>query len=149
MKAVIQRVKQASVGFENQKRHTQKGLVVFLGVGTGDSEKDAQWLADKILGLRIFPNPEGKFDRSVSDIKGEILVVSQFTLFGDCTKGKRPDFLGAARPEKAIPLYETFINYIKNSNLTVKTGEFAKEMLVEIHNDGPVTIIIDTEKNIK
>ncbi|MFN3966749.1 MAG: D-aminoacyl-tRNA deacylase [Endomicrobiia bacterium] len=142
MRAVVQRVKKAKV-FD---REISRGLVVFIAITHTDKEEDAKKLADKILNLRIFPNEEGKFDFSVIDIKGEILVVSQFTLYGDCSKGRRPDFTRAAPPEKAKNLYEKFVEYIKNSGLKVVTGEFQSIMLVEIHNDGPVTLIVDTEK---
>lgn len=146
MKAVIQRVTKASVTINSsEKKSINRGLVVFLGIGEKDTEKDAQWLADKTADLRIFQNEQGKLDKSVLDINGEILVISQFTLYGDCNKGKRPDFTCAAKPEKAIELYETFIEYLKDSNLNIATGKFAADMLVEIHNDGPVTLVLDTD----
>jgi len=142
MRAVIQRVKKAKV-FD---REISQGLVVFVAITHEDTEEDAKKLSDKILNLRIFPNEEGKFDFSVIDIEGEILIVSQFTLYGDCSKGRRPDFTQAASPEKARKLYEKFVEYMKNSGLKVVTGEFQSTMLVEIHNDGPVTLIIDSKK---
>ncbi len=142
MRAVIQRVKKAKV-FD---REISEGLVVFVAITHTDTEEDAKRLADKILNLRIFPNEEGKFDFSVIDIEGEVLVVSQFTLYGDCSKGRRPDFTKSAKPEQAKELYEKFVKYIKGSGLKVVTGEFQTIMLVEIHNDGPVTLIVDTGK---
>ncbi|MHB9155207.1 MAG: D-aminoacyl-tRNA deacylase [Endomicrobiales bacterium] len=147
MKAVVQRVKNAAVNVRGKEKNSiNRGLVVLVGVGENDSEKDVTFLADKLLTLRIFPSEQGKFDRSVTDIRGEFLVVSQFTLYGDCMKGRRPDFAGAARPEKAVPLYEGFVERLASSGLTVKTGVFGADMLVDIQNDGPVTVIIDTEK---
>jgi len=144
MRAVIQRVKKAEV-FD---REISQGLVVFVAITHEDTEEDAKKLSDKILNLRIFPNEEGKFDFSVIDIEGEILIVSQFTLYGDCSKGRRPDFTQAASPEKARKLYEKFVEYMKNSGLKVVTGEFQSIMLVEIHNDGPVTLIVDTKNKV-
>ncbi|HAX61587.1 MAG TPA: D-tyrosyl-tRNA(Tyr) deacylase [Elusimicrobia bacterium] len=146
MKAVIQRVKKASVLYDNNKEEIGRGLVILLGVGKNDTEKNISRLAEKILNLRIFADDKNKFNFSVTDIKGDILVVSQFTLYGDCQKGKRPDFTDAAAPEKANILYEKFVSEIKESGLKVKTGKFAANMTVEIHNDGPVTILIDTEQ---
>jgi D-tyrosyl-tRNA(Tyr) deacylase len=146
MKAVIQRVVQASVKINGgETREISKGFVILLGVGNNDTSQTCQALADKILNLRVFPNDEGKFSKSPVDMNAEILIVSQFTLYGDCSKGRRPDFTAAARPEKAVPLYEEFIGRIKVSGLKTITGEFAADMLVDIKNDGPVTIIIDTE----
>ncbi|PIU82801.1 MAG: D-tyrosyl-tRNA(Tyr) deacylase [Elusimicrobia bacterium CG06_land_8_20_14_3_00_38_11] len=146
MKAVIQRVKKASVIYENIKEETGKGLVILLGVGKNDTEKDISWLSEKILNLRIFADDKNKFNFSVADIKGDILVVSQFTLYGDCQRGRRPDFTNAAPPEKANILYEKFVREMKKSQLVVKTGKFAADMTVEIHNEGPVTILMDTER---
>lgn len=146
MKAVIQRVKKASVIYKNIKEETGKGLVILLGVGKNDTEKDISWLSEKILNLRIFSDDKNKFNFSVTDIKGDILVVSQFTLYGDCQRGRRPDFTDAATLEKANILYEKFVSEMKKSQLTVKTGKFAANMTVEIHNEGPVTILMDTER---
>ena len=146
MKAVIQRVKKASVIYKNIKEETGKGLVVLLGVGKNDTEKDISWLSEKILNLRIFAYDKNKFNFSVADVKGDILIVSQFTLYGDCQRGRRPDFTNAAEPEKANILYEKFVYELKKSRLTVKTGKFAADMTVEIHNEGPVTILMDTER---
>lgn len=146
MRAVVQRVKKANVSFGNNKNEIGIGLVILLGIGDDDTKEDAKWLSDKIINLRIFPNNAGKFDRSVFEVRGELLVISQFTLFGDASKGRRPDFTKAAKTENAVPLYEGFIEYLKVSELTVKTGEFGADMLVEIHNDGPVTIVLDTKQ---
>ncbi|MFH1369159.1 MAG: D-aminoacyl-tRNA deacylase [Elusimicrobiota bacterium] len=145
MKAILQRVTEAKVKINNgETRSIGKGLVILLGVGVNDAEKDAEKLAEKIVNLRIFPNEEGKFDKCLLDICGEALVVSQFTLYGDCEKGRRPDFTKAARPEKAVPLYERFIKCLKEFKVKTETGEFAADMMVEIHNDGPVTISLDS-----
>ncbi|OGS21776.1 MAG: D-tyrosyl-tRNA(Tyr) deacylase [Elusimicrobia bacterium RIFOXYA2_FULL_39_19] len=143
MKAVIQRVTQSSVTIENEKRSISAGLTILIAIASSDTELKAKTLADKILNLRIFPNEEGKFDKSVIDIKGELLAVSQFTLYGDCTKGRRPDFTQAASPANAKMLYEKFVEYLKQSGLKVVTGEFQAMMQVEIHNDGPVTLIVE------
>jgi len=119
--------------------------MVLLGVGKNDTEKEAIWLAAKTAQLRIFSNDEGKFDLSVKDVKGEILVVSQFTLYGDAHKGRRPDFTAAALPPQAIPLYEKYVSALKVEGLPVFTGEFGAHMEVDLLNDGPVTIIIEKE----
>ncbi|MCX5781559.1 MAG: D-aminoacyl-tRNA deacylase [Elusimicrobia bacterium] len=147
MKSVIQRVKSASVSVNGgPKKEIKEGLVVLLGIGNADDLKDIEWIAEKIQNLRIFSNEDGKFDKSITDIKGDILVISQFTLYGDCRKGRRPDFTEAAKSEKAIPLYEKFVQILKKSGLKVETGEFGAHMLVEINNDGPVTITIDSKQ---
>lgn len=144
MKAVIQRVKKAAVSFDTERQEIGEGLVVFVGIAKTDTEKEAQWLANKIINLRIFPDKEGKFDKSVLDINGELLAVSQFTLLGDCKKGRRPDFTASAEPALAKPLYDKFVEYLKAAPIAIKTGKFQEKMLVEIYNDGPVTIIIET-----
>jgi D-aminoacyl-tRNA deacylase len=147
MRATIQRVSKASViadGKESGK--IGKGLLVLLGVGIDDDESDIQWLVSKIAKLRIFSNSSGKFDLSLSDIKGDVLIVSQFTLYGDCKKGCRPDFTKSARPEKAKELYETFVRKMKETGLCVETGVFAADMKVELVNDGPVTLTIDSRE---
>jgi len=143
MKLVIQRVKQEKVSFENIEKNINNGIVVFIGISKDDTEKNIQYLTDKILNLRIFPDEHGKFDKSIIDINGEILVISEFTLYGNCKKGRRPEFIQAADKLLAQNLYNKFIEYLKKSNLKVETGEFGKHMLVEIHNDGPVTLIIE------
>ncbi|MBI5882756.1 MAG: D-tyrosyl-tRNA(Tyr) deacylase [Elusimicrobia bacterium] len=141
MRALIQRVNSASVTLpDGEKRAISKGLLIFLGIGERDDSTRAARLCDKVLNLRIFPNSESKFDKSVLDIKGEVLVISQFTLYGDPWSGRRPDFTSAAQPEPAKKLYEEFVSLVRSSNLTVKAGEFAAHMLIESVNDGPVTI---------
>ena len=146
MRAVIQRVKKASVSYDGRVREIGAGFVILLGVRRGDSEKDAEWLSSKVLNLRIFPDDAVRFDRSVTDIKGDLLVVSQFTLYGDCEKGRRPDFGAAELPERAEALYEKFVEAVSSSGLKVETGKFAADMLVEISNDGPVTLIVDSKE---
>ncbi len=123
-----------------------RGLLVLLGVGEDDSEADAQYLASKTANLRIFEDEAGKMNLSVSDIDGEILAVSQFTLYGDCRKGRRPSFIAAARPEKAESLYEKYISNLTDMGMKVKTGVFQAHMNVELVNDGPVTILLDSGK---
>ena len=120
------------------------GLVILLGVGAGDTAAEAELLANKIANLRIFGDAEGKFNLSALDVGAEMLVVSQFTLFADCRRGRRPSFSDAARPETAIPLYEAFVERLRGMGFRVETGEFQAMMLVEIKNDGPVTIWLDT-----
>lgn len=144
MKALIQRVKKASVSINDGiYSEIQEGMLVFLGVEKGDSLENATKLAQKLVGLRIFDDENGKMNRSVHDIKGEILVVSQFTLAGDCKKGTRPSFDKAAPPEEAKKLYEEFVNITKKSGLTVKTGQFQAMMDVSLVNQGPVTFLVE------
>ena len=145
----MQRVKEGSVEIEEKEiGKIEEGLVVLLGIGQKDVEKDAEYLAGKIVNLRIFEDKEGKMNLSVRDINGQILVISQFTLYGDCKKGRRPSFISAALPDKAVKLYDYFVKYIKNYGLKIETGEFQAMMLVKIFNDGPVTILLDSEKLI-
>ena len=154
MRVVIQRVKKAKVEIvestlPDEKYNTKEisqGLVILVGITHTDTVEDAKYLAQKILNLRIFSDEKDRFDKSILDIAGEILVVSQFTLYGDCTKGRRPDFTYAAKADYAETIYENFISELKKSNLKIETGKFQAKMLVEIHNDGPVTIILDTKK---
>ena len=122
-----------------------RGLVVLVGISLDDSEKDAKYLAEKTITLRIFPDGEGKFNLSAMDIQGDLLAVSQFTLIADTRRGRRPSFTGAAPPEQAEPLFERFLALLRASGLRVETGRFQQHMLVEIHNDGPVTIILDSK----
>jgi D-tyrosyl-tRNA(Tyr) deacylase len=145
MRALIQRVKRGGVKTAGTHVTTGPGLVVLLGVGTGDSAADADFLAEKTANLRIFSNAEGKFDHSLLDVKGEALVISQFTLYGDASRGRRPDFAAAARPAEAVNLYEHFIKALRSGGVPVKTGVFAANMEVEIINDGPVTIWLDSK----
>ncbi len=147
MRAVVQRVSEASVAVDGVViGRIGPGLLVLLGIGQNDSEKDAEFLADKIAGLRCFADAASKFNLSVQDVGGSILAISQFTLFGDCRKGKRPSFTDAAPPEKAIPLYEAFIMRLRSIGLTVETGEFGAHMEASLVNNGPVTLMLDTEK---
>ena len=144
MKTVIQRVKKASVSIDGkEKREISKGLVVLAAFGKNDTPEECSKIFEKIKNLRIFSNEDGKFDYSVEDIKGEILIISQFTLYGDCGRGKRPDFTLAAPYALGKQLYEEFLNIALKSGLKVESGEFGANMLVEIHNDGPVTIILE------
>ena len=144
MKALIQRVKSASVSI-NQQIYSQinKGVLVFLGVEKNDTQEEADWLANKILKLRIFEDENDKMNLSVDDIKGEILVVSQFTLAGDCKKGTRPSFDNAKNPQEANELYEYFVRKINEADISVKTGVFRAMMDVELVNDGPVTFLLE------
>lgn len=144
MKLVIQRVSNASVTIENEKFSSiNRGLLVLFGAAKGDCEDMLEYLAQKLLKLRIFQDENDKMNLSISDIKGEILVVSQFTLCADCKKGTRPSFDTALEPNLAKEYYEKFVSILKNSGLNVKTGKFGAHMQVELINDGPVTIIIE------
>jgi D-tyrosyl-tRNA(Tyr) deacylase len=145
MKAVIQRVKKASVSVDGEVIGSiGPGILVLLGVGHGDTEKDADWLLAKIVGLRIFRDAEGKMNLSLSDIEGDLAVVSQFTLLGDCRKGRRPSFVRAAEPGLAEELYEYFIKKARELVPNVGCGRFAAMMDVSLINDGPVTLILDS-----
>ena len=150
MRALIQRVNTACVLINSQeKRHIGKGLVVFWGTTAHDSEKDMDWLAEKIVSMRLFPKPDetkSEFDLSVHDIDGEILLISQFTLYADCRKGRRPDFSHAAAPTTARPLYEQFTERLRRLHPKIVTGEFGSSMRVDIQNQGPVTISLDTHE---
>jgi D-tyrosyl-tRNA(Tyr) deacylase len=147
MKAVLQRVTKASVSVAGEVVGSiGPGLVVLVGVANGDTEKDARYLAQKTVELRIFADDAGKFNLSALDIKGELLVVSQFTLLADTRKGRRPSFVGAAPPAQAEGLFEQFVAAARASGLKVETGRFQQYMLVEIHNDGPVTILLDSRE---
>lgn len=147
MRAVVQRVDRAKVTVDgNIAGEISQGLMVLVGVVEGDTEKDAQYLADKVTGLRIFEDEAGKMNLSIKDIGGEILSISQFTLYGDCRKGKRPSFDKAAKPETAIVLYEKFNELCRQQDIKVETGIFGAHMLVELANNGPVTILLDSSK---
>jgi D-tyrosyl-tRNA(Tyr) deacylase len=145
MRIVVQRSKRAQVEIEGiTVGSIQSGLVLLVGVTHDDTDQDARYAADKIAGLRIFEDDTGKMNLSVTETGGEILSVSQFTLYGDCRKGRRPNFMAAARPELALPLYERFNEYLRELGLKVKTGTFGAMMEVTLVNDGPVTLIIDS-----
>jgi len=147
MRAVVQRVSQASVVVAQETVGAiNQGLMVLLGVAQGDSSKDAVYLAEKTATLRIFEDDDGKMNLSVEDNDGSILVVSQFTLLGDCRKGRRPGFTDAAPPELADTLYEEYVNALRNRGITVATGVFRANMQVALVNDGPVTIMLDSRK---
>ena len=144
MKAVVQRVKKTTLRVEGELiSEIPFGLTVFLGVKTGDTEKEAAYIAKKIAGMRIFEDENGKMNLSVQDVGGEVLLVSQFTLYGDATKGNRPSFTLAARPEVAEPLYEYTVKELASYGVTVKKGVFGADMQIEQHNDGPVTILLE------
>ena len=145
MKALLQRVTGASVSVSGEiVGRIGRGLVIFVGVADGDTEKDAQYLVQKTVSLRIFSDEVGKFNLSAVDIKGELLVVSQFTLLADTKKGRRPSFIEAAPPAQAEELFERFVEQARATGLKVETGRFQQYMQVEIHNDGPVTILLDS-----
>lgn len=146
MKAVIQLVTQAQVCVEGETIGAcGRGYMILLGVGTQDTEADAAALAQKIVKLRIFPDEEGRLNRSITDVNGEILVVSQFTLYANYVHGNRPDYLNAARPETAVPLYESFVAHLRERVPRVETGEFGADMQISLTNDGPVTIVMESE----
>ena len=146
MVAVITRVKSASVEIDGAySAKIGEGLLVLLGVAKGDTEEDAAYLAGKITGLRIFGDDAGKMGRSVDDIGGSVVVVPNFTLTADCRKGRRPDFAGAAAPEDAMQLFEAFVNLCRADGRNVQTGVFGADMAVVSHNDGPITILMDTK----
>ena len=146
MRAVVQRVSRASVTVEGRVVGAiERGLAILVGVRVGDTEAEAQWLAGKIATLRIFDDEEGKLNRSVLDVGGSILAVSQFTLYGDAHKGRRPSYDQAAPPEVAEPLIRRLVELLEAQGVPVQTGIFRAHMLVEIHNDGPVTIILEQD----
>lgn len=147
MRAVIQRVSSASVESNGTLTGSiERGLLILLGITVEDQKDDAKWLADKIWQMRIFPDQEEKMNLALKDIDGELLLISQFTLYASTKKGNRPSFLGSARPEQAIPLYEFFKTYLeKISSKEIKTGIFGADMKVSLMNDGPVTIILDSK----
>lgn len=147
MKAVVQRVKQTSLSVDGKLISAIPfGLTVFLGIKTGDAEKEGAYIAKKIAGLRIFEDENGKMNLSVKDVGGEVLLVSQFTLYGDASHGNRPSFTLAERPERAEPLYELVADMLASQGVTVKKGVFGADMQIEQNNDGPVTILLDTNK---
>ncbi len=147
MRAVVQRVSQARVRVDGRTTgEIGRGFVVLLGVGAGDDEAAARYLAEKIAALRVFEDEQGKMNRSLEEIGGAVLAVSQFTLYGDCRKGRRPSFDRAARPEAARALYEKFIGALREHGLRVEQGVFQAMMEVELVNDGPVTLLLDSER---
>jgi D-tyrosyl-tRNA(Tyr) deacylase len=147
VRAVVQRVTKGRVRVEGETvGKIGPGFVVLLGIGREDTRADAQYLAEKVVNLRVFEDEEGKMNLSLLDVGGEILAISQFTLYGDCRKGRRPSFTAAAPPEEARALYEGFVQEVAGYGLRVATGQFQAHMLVEIHNDGPVTLLLDSKK---
>ncbi|WP_304340796.1 D-aminoacyl-tRNA deacylase [Metaclostridioides mangenotii] len=148
MRSVVQRVSSSSVTVDGDViGKIDKGLMVLLGVTHDDTSKDVDYMIDKILNLRIFEDEDDKMNLSLKDIGGELLVVSQFTLYGDCRKGRRPSFTNAAKPDLADKLYEEFIAKAKSHGLNVGTGQFGAHMMVDLTNDGPVTILLDSSKS--
>ncbi|MFP4017047.1 MAG: D-aminoacyl-tRNA deacylase [Halanaerobiales bacterium] len=148
MRAVIQRVKEARVLVdENIIGEIDSGILVFLGIGKDDTNEDIEYLLDKIIKLRIFEDKEGKMNLSALDLGKELLIVSQFTLYGDCRKGRRPSFSSAAPPARAESLYDSFLNMAKDTGLKVASGQFQAMMEVELKNDGPVTLLLDSKKD--
>ena len=146
MRAVVQRVSRARVLIDAAVvGEIGQGLLILLGVTQSDTLEQSRWLAEKVIGLRIFNDAEGKMNLSVADIRGGVLIVSQFTLYGDCRKGRRPSFVDAAGPEIAIPLYEAFIDSVRAQGVPTSTGRFGAVMEVELANDGPVTLIVDSK----
>ena len=147
MKAVLQRVRRAFVSIDGESvGEIGEGILLLLGVAETDTEKECDFLAEKAAGLRIFEDGEGKMNRSLLQTGGSMLVVSQFTLLANCRRGRRPSFTEAARPEKAVPLYQRFVEKIGEMGIPVETGRFGADMLVSIENDGPVTILLDTDE---
>ncbi len=145
MRVVLQRVSRARVVVDGEVVGAiDRGLLVLLGIAANDTVADARWLADKIVGLRIFADAEEKMNLAVADVGGAVLVVSQFTLYGDCRKGRRPSFIAAAPPDTAIPLYEAFVDAVRAHGIPTSTGRFGALMHVELVNDGPVTLLLDT-----
>jgi D-tyrosyl-tRNA(Tyr) deacylase len=148
MKIVVQRSKQAQVIVNDEVVGSiEHGLVLLVGITHDDTLQDAQYLAEKVAGLRIFSDEEGKMNHSVLDCGGAILSISQFTLYGDCRKGKRPNFMAAAKPDHAEPMYEQFNTLLREKGLVVETGVFGADMDVSLVNDGPVTLVLDTKSN--
>ena len=148
MRALLQRVTKAGVSVGGAPpRSIGPGLAILLGIAHDDNESDVDYLVQKTVELRIFSDAEGKMNRSLGDTGGEMLVVSQFTLYGDARKGRRPSYTDAAKPEVAIPLYERFVHEVRARGVRVETGEFGADMQVEIHNDGPVTLMLESQSD--
>jgi D-aminoacyl-tRNA deacylase len=144
MRVVLQRVSRASVTIDGRVAGAiDRGFCLLVGFTHGDTAAQVDWMAEKVNGLRLFPDADGKMNLALEDVGGAVLIVSQFTLYGDPSKGRRPSFIDAARPELAVPLYERFLASFRARGLTVAAGEFGADMLVEIHNDGPVTLILE------
>jgi D-tyrosyl-tRNA(Tyr) deacylase len=144
MRVLLQRVSRASVTIDGRVAGAiGRGFCLLVGFTHGDTDAQVDWMADKISGLRLFSDAEGKMNLGLAELQGGVLVISQFTLYGDASKGRRPSFIDAARPETAIPLYERFVAALRARGLETATGEFGADMQVEIHNDGPVTLILD------
>jgi len=144
MRVVLQRVSRASVSIDGRAVGAiARGFCLLVGLTHGDTDATVDWMAEKVAGLRLFPDAEGKMNLGLDEVGGGVLVISQFTLYGDSAKGRRPSFIDAARPETAIPLYERFVGALRARSLEVATGEFGADMQVEIHNDGPVTLILE------
>lgn len=150
MRALVQRVRHAAVEIDGRVHgEIDAGYLVFLGITHTDTEAQSDYLADKVCKLRVFEDENGKMNRSLADVGGALLVVSQFTLYGNCKKGNRPSFIEAARPDVAIPLYEAFLARCREGELTVQSGEFGADMQVSLINDGPVTLWMDTDDMCK
>jgi len=146
VRALLQRVSQASVTVDGRVvGQIGRGFCILLGVTHSDTNKEADWLANKIAGIRLFEDEAGKLNLGLSDIGGELLIVSQFTLYGDARKGRRPSFIAAARPEQSEPLYDYFVNQMRDAGFRVQTGIFGANMQVEIQNDGPITLMLERE----
>jgi D-tyrosyl-tRNA(Tyr) deacylase len=144
MRVVLQRVSRAFVTIEGRVAGAiDRGFCLLVGFTHGDTASQVDWMTEKVAGLRLFTDSEGKMNLGLDDVGGALLVISQFTLYGDASKGRRPSFIEAARPEVAGPLYQRFLTTLRGRGLTVASGEFGADMLVEIHNDGPVTLILD------
>jgi D-tyrosyl-tRNA(Tyr) deacylase len=144
MRVVLQRVSRASVTIAGRTTGAiGRGYCLLVGFTHRDTTTQVDWMAEKVVGLRLFSDPDGKMNLGLDEVKGEILVISQFTLYGDAAKGRRPSFIDAARPEVAIPLYQHFLASLRQRGMTVAAGEFGADMQVEIHNEGPVTLILD------
>ncbi len=144
MRVVLQRVSRASVTIDGRTAGAvERGFCLLVGFTPGDTEATVDWMAEKVAGLRLFSDADGKMNLGLDEVGGAVLVVSQFTLYGDTAKGRRPSFVDAARPEQAIPLYQRFVAALRGRGLEVATGEFGAHMMVEIHNDGPVTLILE------
>lgn len=144
MRVVLQRVSRASVAIDGRiVGAIGRGFCLLTGLTHGDTEATVDWMAEKVAGLRLFGDADGKMNRCLQDVGGAVLVISQFTLYGDASRGRRPSFIDAARPETAIPLYDRFVARLRERGLEVATGEFGADMQVEIHNDGPVTLILE------